>query len=162
MVYSLGTSILRRDTKNSHRTIVRFGASPLYDTYMSDRSADWLRQAKDDLEWTRDTLRAGRWAQCCFASQQTAEKAVKALALFRGYDTVKSHSITEICKELGINGEIERRAKRLDLYYISARYPDAFPSGAPFEYFAEDQAAEATAYAEYIVAAVGQAIAHGE
>lgn len=106
----------------------------------------------------RDTLKAGRWAQCCFTAQQTAEKAVKALALFRGFDKVKSYSITEICRELGINGEIERRAKRLDLYYISARYPDAFPSGAPFEYFTEDQASDAAAFAEYIVAAAESAI----
>lgn len=136
-------------------------ASAPYNTGMIDRSSDWLRQAKDDLEWTRDTLKAGRWAQCCFTAQQTAEKAVKALALFRGYDKVKSHSITEICRELGINGELERRAKRLDLYYISARYPDAFPSGAPFEYFTEDQATEAAAFAEFIVAAAEDAIEHG-
>lgn len=39
-------------------------------------------------------------------------------------------------------------AKKLDLYYISARYPDAFPSGAPYEYFTEDQASEAVSFAE--------------
>ena len=128
---------------------------------MNDRSADWLRQAKDDLEWMRDTLNAGRWAQCCFTAQQTAEKAVRALALHRGYDKVKSHSITEICRELGIDGEIQRRAKRLDLYYISARYPDAFPSGAPFEYFTQDQAAEAASFAEFIVSASEHEMTNG-
>lgn len=129
---------------------------------MANRSEDWLRQALDDLEWTRDTLKAERWAQCCFTAQQTAEKAVEALALNRGFDTVKSHSITEICRELGINGEIERRAKRLDLYYISARYPDAFPSGSPFEYFTKDQAEEAAAFAAFIVENVRGLMSYGE
>ena len=86
---------------------------------------------------------------------------MRALALHRGYDKVKSHSITEICRELGIDGEIQRRAKRLDLYYISARYPDAFPSGAPFEYFTQDQAAEAALFAEFIVSAAELGMTNG-
>jgi HEPN domain-containing protein len=45
-------------------------------------------------------------------------------------------------------------AKRLDLYFISARYPDAFPSGAPFEFFTRDQAEEAVSFAEKIVESV--------
>jgi HEPN domain-containing protein len=121
---------------------------------VTNRASDWLRQAEDDLLWTKDTLQAQRWAQCCFVAQQTAEKAVKALALFLGYETVKSHSITEIVKELKENGELERMGKRLDLYYITARYPDAFPTGAPFEYFTQDQAAEAAQFAEAIVGLV--------
>jgi len=50
-------------------------------------------------------------------------------------------------------------AKRLDLYYISARYPDAFPSGAPFEYFTRDQGEEAVSFAERIIAAVRARVA---
>jgi HEPN domain-containing protein len=121
---------------------------------MANRARDWLRQAEDDLLWTKDTLDAGRFAQCCFVAQQTAEKAMKALALHRGNDRVKSHSITEIARVLGENGELERVGKRLDLYYISARYPDAFPSGAPFEYFTRDQAEEALSFAGSIVRTV--------
>lgn len=104
--------------------------------------------------WLHDTLKAGHWAQACFIAQQTAEKAVKALALARGADQVKSHSITVICKELGVNGDIERMAKRLDLYYVSARHPDAFPAGSPFEYFTEDQAEEAAGFADTIVSSI--------
>ena len=129
---------------------------------MANRATDWLKQSENDLLWTKDTLDAGRWAQCCFVAQQTAEKAMKALALHRGYDSVKSHSVTEIAKALGENGDLERMAKRLDLYYISARYPDAFPSGAPYEYFTSDQAHEAFAFAEQIIHLVQSKMAdHG-
>lgn len=90
------------------------------------------------------------------------DRSVDWLRQAKDDQDVKSHSIMEICKELGINGEIERRAKRLDLYYISARYPDAFPSGAPFEYFTQDQASEAAAFAEFIVSAVEHEMTDGK
>lgn len=118
---------------------------------MADRSIDWYRQAENDLLWAEDTLNAERYAQACFAAQQVAEKALKALALRRGLDEVRSHSLLEIARALRVDGEIEKIAKRLDLYYISARYPDAFPAGAPFEFFTLDQAREAVGFARRVV-----------
>lgn len=118
---------------------------------MHNRWNDWLRQAEDDLLWAKDTLEQKRCAQACFTSQQVGKKAVKALALNLGYDSIRSHSIREIAEALDINGDIADMAKRLDLYYISSRYPDAFPSGAPFEYFTRDQAEEAVSFAEKII-----------
>ena len=41
-----------------------------------NRGPDWFRQARDDLLWAEDTLRAGRYAQACFVAQQVAEKAI--------------------------------------------------------------------------------------
>jgi HEPN domain-containing protein len=120
----------------------------------NDRSNDWLRQAKDDMGWAHDTFDAERWSQACYIAQQIGEKALMALAMRRGADRVRSHSIADIAKALAINGEIERAAKRLDQYYMTTRYPDALPSGAPFEYFDREQAAEALAYAENILSFV--------
>lgn len=116
-----------------------------------NRSSDWFSQAKNDLLWARDTLDAGRFAQACFAAQQVAEKAVKAYALYLGYDEIRSHSILEITRALEVDGEIEMIARRLDQYYITTRYPDAFPAGAPFEFFTSDQAQEAIGFASRIV-----------
>ncbi len=121
---------------------------------MHNRWNDWLRQAEDDLLWAKNTLEMERYAQACFTAQQVGEKALKSLALNLGYDSIRSHSLREIAEALEINGDIADMAKRLDLYYISARYPDAFPSGAPFEYFTRVQAEEAVSFAEKIVAAV--------
>jgi len=54
---------------------------------------------------------------------------------------VKGHSIVNIAKDLGLNGEIESAGQVLDLYYISSRYPDALPDyGVPYEYFGLEQA----------------------
>lgn len=79
------------------------------------------------------------YSQTCSIAQQSAEKALKAFCFFKGFDIVKSRSLFQIVKALGENGEVEKLAKELDLYYLSGRYPDAFPAGAPFEMFTAEQ-----------------------
>lgn len=123
-----------------------------------ERIKDWIRQAENDLEWARHTQKGGFFAQTCFASQQAAEKALKALCFAKGYDVVKTHSLFQIIDILEENGELEKNAKELDLYYISSRYPDAFPGGAPFEILTEGQASRALQSATEIIAAVKQKI----
>ena len=100
-----------------------------------NRANDWLRQAENDFEWGKDSLRSLRYAQTCFIAQQVSEKALKALGFHRGFSKVKGHPVYKIAKALSINGEVERIAGQLDQYYISSRYPDALPSGAPFDGF---------------------------
>jgi len=43
------------------------------------RAADWLRQALRDLEHAKRSVELGDYEWACFAAQQAAEKAVKAL-----------------------------------------------------------------------------------
>lgn len=123
-----------------------------------NRSLDWLRQAINDFEWAEETLKLNRYAQACFVAQQCGEKAIKALAMHRGVDEIRGHSIAEISKLLKVNGDIERCGKRLDQYYISSRYPDAFSSGSPYDYFTHDQAEEAIKFANTIIMFVTDAI----
>lgn len=120
------------------------------------RYNDWLKQAGSDLAWGRDSLEGGHYAQTCFIAQQVAEKSLKALAFYRGAELVRGHSALAIARELGINAELERAAMRLDQYYISTRYPDAQPAGAPYEYFTREQAEEALSFAAAFVDRVKQ------
>ncbi|MHB8765499.1 MAG: HEPN domain-containing protein [Deferrisomatales bacterium] len=106
------------------------------------------------MEWAAHSLAGGFFAQTCFIAQQAGEKALKALAYARGYDTVKTHSLFRVCQTLGEDGELEEHARELDLYYISGRYPDAFPAGAPFEILTRRQAEAALASARAVVQAV--------
>jgi HEPN domain-containing protein len=114
---------------------------------MKSRAGDWLKQAENEFAWAHDMLTLGRWAPVCYFSQQVAEKCLKAIAIARGATLVKSHSAREIAGALGINGDLDDKAKVLDQYYITTRYPDSFSTGAPFEYFVERQAREALDYA---------------
>lgn len=124
----------------------------------SGRYLDWLRQAENDLLWARHSFSGGFFSQTCFISQQSAEKALKAYCFVKGFDIVKTHSLYQISKALGENGELERLAKELDLYYISGRYPDAFPAGAPFEMFTPGQAEGALRSAERVYALISERI----
>lgn len=114
---------------------------------MNTRAQDWLDQARNDLEWGRASAESDFHSQACFIAQQVAEKALKALAYFRGAELVRGHSVAMVCRELEINGELEEAALRLDQYYIPTRYPDAQPAGAPFRYFSAAQSNEALAFA---------------
>lgn len=108
-----------------------------------NRHLDWLRQAENDLEWAEHSFQGGFFAQTCFIAQQASEKALKAYCFFKGFDIVRTHSLYQIIKLLGENGILEKHARELDLFYISARYPDAFPAGAPFEIITTEQAQRA-------------------
>ena len=119
------------------------------------RYLSWLLQAESDLRSVADLLKTGHYAQACFNSQQAAEKALKALSFYRGFDLVKSHSVGTISKDLNLNGELSNFALRLDLYYLTARYPDALPEhGVPSEKFTKDLAEEALKMAEVFLAKV--------
>ena len=119
-----------------------------------NRYKDWMSQAENDLLWGKDTLKDGYPAQACFIAQQSAEKALKALGFFRGIDMIKSHSVRAIAASLNINSEIQNASKKLDIYYITTRYPDSMPEGAPHENFTGEQAIEALHLAEMIISKV--------
>lgn len=115
------------------------------------RYNDWLRQAENDMEWARCSMEGKFYSQVCFICQQSAEKALKSYCLYKGYDTIRTHSLFQIIKSLKENGTLEQSARELDIYYISSRYPDALPGGAPFELITQDQAERSMQSAEYIL-----------
>lgn len=118
-----------------------------------DRAGDWLAQAQDDLRCAESNLRGGFFAQCCFICQQAAEKAVKSIAFHRGAKAAHSHSLVKLCEELALNGALREAAGILDQYYVSARYPDALPGGAPFQVFSKSQAEDSVQRAGLFVTA---------
>jgi len=119
---------------------------------MADRSKDWFKQALRDLEHAKISLEHENFEWACFASHQSAEKAVKALHLHFKQEAW-GHSISKLLQELPIEvpSELIEIAKVLDLYYIPTRYPNGFPDGAPFEHFGKLQAEEAINYASKII-----------
>ena len=111
-----------------------------------NRSEDWMRQAKRDLERAKLDVQHAFYEWACFTSQQAAEKAVKA-AYQALNSSVRGHSIIKMLEGLKeqfeISEDIAHGARILDRYYIEARYPNGFPEGSPFDYFDEKIAEEA-------------------
>jgi len=69
-----------------------------------NRWKDWYDQAKRDIERARIDIDFKFYEWACFTAQQSAEKAVKALALKIGLNLL-GHSIFEMIKIL--SGKIE-------------------------------------------------------
>jgi HEPN domain-containing protein len=92
------------------------------------------------------------WA--CFAAQQAAEKAAKALHLHTG-TVAWGHSVFELLDglpdEFRPETELLERVKVLDRFYIPPRYANAHPSGPPYQYYVRADAAQAVASAEEVV-----------
>ena len=121
---------------------------------MSNRSQDWLNQAKRDFDQAQDSKASERHEWACFAAQQAAEKAVKSLHLYLGQEAW-GHVIAKLLRELPdsviIPEGIIDKARVLDNAYIPPRYPDSYPEGAPYEHFGELQSREAIKYAGEII-----------
>ena len=119
---------------------------------MPNRSKDWFSQAERDLEQAKASLSEGRHEWACFAAQQCAEKAVKAMHLFRGQEAW-GHVINRLLKEfpLSIPDDLLEKAKVLDNYYIPTRYANGHPEGPPFEHYGPIQSREAIKYAGEIL-----------
>ncbi|HEY8449985.1 MAG TPA: HEPN domain-containing protein [Bacillota bacterium] len=121
------------------------------------RHEDWWRQALRDWQHARHALGDEDYEWAAFAAHQAAEKAVKALLQARGIDAW-GHSITFLLGSLGEPDRVEPAlldaVKDLDRHYIAPRYPDAFPEGAPADYYTKATAEQALAVAERVLAFV--------
>jgi HEPN domain-containing protein len=119
-----------------------------------ERSRDWLNQAERDLEQAEASSRDGFHEWACFAGQQAAEKAVKALIQSLrgeawGYSVVAL--IDMLPEELKPNN-LRALALELDQAYIPSRYPNAHPAGFPGSRFTRKMSERLIGYAQQIVA----------
>jgi HEPN domain-containing protein len=120
-----------------------------------EEASRWLAQAENDLAFTEHSLHGGFHSQACFAAQQVAEKAVKAVHYLRGARVVIGHSVDGLLEVLETAGlavaELRILAAQLDLHYIPTRYPNGLPGNLPFEVYTAAQARDALAAARRIV-----------
>jgi HEPN domain-containing protein len=119
---------------------------------VGNRAQDWFEHSERDLEHARASQAQNRHEWACFAAQQSAEEAVKALHLGRGQEAW-GHVIARLLAELPVEipNDLIEKGKVLDNFYTPTRYPNAHPEGAPFEHYAKLQSEDAIHYASEIV-----------
>lgn len=124
---------------------------------MPSRANDWWRQAQRDLRHAERSAELGDYEWACFAGQQAAEKALKAVIQMRGGE-VRGHSVYALVALLpddvfaaDSRELLASAARELDRHYIPARYPNSIPEGAPFELYDIAQSDRAVAAAERIL-----------
>jgi HEPN domain-containing protein len=118
---------------------------------MPNRAGDWFAQAERDLEQAHASARDGRYEWACFAAQQAAEMALKALHLSLGQEAW-GHVIARLLSALpSPPADLQDKARVLDNYYVATRYANGHTEGAPFEHYGRLQSDEAIRYAGEIV-----------
>ena len=122
---------------------------------MMERSRDWWVQAQADLQHARSARKEGAYEWACFASQQAAEKALKAVFEARG-QKAWGHSATYLLQALADSGEsipddLLDAARILDKHYIPTRYPNGLEQGAPTEFYTRKEADDAIRYTTAIL-----------
>lgn len=113
-----------------------------------------MHQAKFNLEHAKGSIGLKHYDWACFAAQQAAEMAVKAIFRSLGAEAW-GHSVAQLLDALPEvyvpNEKILSYARELDRHYIPARYPNGLPGGTPRDAFDEDEAKEAVTAAGEVI-----------
>jgi HEPN domain-containing protein len=121
---------------------------------VANRHRDGFRQAEADLRHSRNALQSGGYEWSSFAAQPAAEKALKAVFLKRSMEAW-GHTVSVLIGKLAeistVPDELVRLEKMLDKHYIPARYPNGFDSGAPTDFYLQQEAEAAIRHAEQII-----------
>ncbi len=121
---------------------------------MAARPRDWFKQAERDLAHARHALAAESYEWACFACQQAAKKAAQAVHQhfdLKGWGHAVSALLEALPEEAAVSPDLIDAARELDRHYIPARYPNAYPQGAPYEFYARADAERAVHHAEQII-----------
>ena len=102
----------------------------------------------------RQAMEGERYEWSCFAAQQAAEKAVKAVHRKLGFQS-RGNSVSELLEKTPDSTDVPARlveaAKALDKNYVQTRYPNCFDSGAPADFYTHDEANDAIEKATQII-----------
>ncbi len=115
----------------------------------------WFDQAQADLKTARDCLEDGNYYASAFFAQQAAEKALKGFLYAKGYRAIVTHSVVDLLQESAKHETLFDSfldfGKELDRHYIGSRYPNFYPSGAPYKYYTREVAERCLSYAGSIL-----------
>ncbi len=121
----------------------------------------WRKDAASALRSAELQAGAGLHNWACFAAEQAAQLAVKAL--LHGIGAAPwGHDLEDLARRLVAGGvpvsaDLEGALLRLKRHYIPARYADAHPGGAASDQYLESDARAAIADAEAILTFVDDA-----
>ena len=91
---------------------------------MKEEAKIWIEKAKSDLKHAISSLKNKDfdWAQ--LASQQSAEKALKAVCLHKRVGLIKVHDLTILARKVNAPENILENCSLLNPFYTASRYPD--------------------------------------
>ena len=91
---------------------------------MKNEALRWLNKAESDLKHAKYSLENNDFDWAELASQQSAEKALKAVCIYKGLGLIKAHDLTILARKVNAPMEILEKSALLNPFYSSSRYPD--------------------------------------
>jgi HEPN domain-containing protein len=116
----------------------------------------WWLTTQDDLEAAKTMHQAGKSSHACFLSQQSAEKAMKALWFDIDSDPW-GHSVQKLVLQFPQQDILRNiqdwltHAAYLDKFYIPTRYPNGLPDLIPSQVYNAQDSAQAIQRAEFFL-----------
>jgi len=111
---------------------------------------NWWEQAKKDLHAAKNSLNSGDYEWASFQSNQSAEKALKALHIEQKKTNIASHNLIRIGEAVSVPKDIKESLIDLNPEYTISRYPDV-ANAIPSEMYSERKASEKIKHAENVI-----------
>jgi len=123
----------------------------------------WFKQGDHDLMVAQTDYEKGFYSDCCFMSEQAAQKTMNAFLISEGECPMTEYAVSGLIKRARVYKQsfqsLLEKAARLDQYHLPTRYPSFLADPAvPFESYTRQQAAQALAFAQEIFQSVKQKV----
>ena len=99
----------------------------------------WFEQAKEDLEVAKLNHSFKKWYASVFFCQQSIEKALKALFIFKKNESPgQTHSLVFLSSGLGLDKKYFPFIQELTPEFVTTRYPDLIDE-SPYKIYGEEK-----------------------
>jgi len=115
---------------------------------MKEEVESWLRKAEADFRKAKILREKNEFDGVTFYCQQTAEKSLKAVHMYKGLGILKTHDLFVLGKLVKLPKEILEKAILLNPFYTASRYPLPYDEQ---EISDKESAEESLIYAEEIL-----------
>ncbi len=85
---------------------------------------EWMKKAEEDLDVALYNFKGNKLNAALFFSQQSAEKALKAVYIKKFGKLWKTHDLVELGKEINVPANILEICAALNPAYLITRYPN--------------------------------------
>jgi len=91
--------------------------------YMKKEYLYWMKKADSDLRKAKILRENNEFDGVTFYAQQTAEKALKSISIYKNLGIIKTHDLLLLGKKVKLPENILEKAVVLNSFYTSSRYP---------------------------------------
>jgi HEPN domain-containing protein/predicted nucleotidyltransferase len=97
--------------------------------FMKDIVAEWINQARDELDMAVYLLQGGYFKGACYHAQQSVEKAMKAGLFKKGWELEKTHSAARLAA-IGQDLRVKFPLSEEEIVFVDGIYRGRYPAEA--------------------------------